>query len=341
MNIQSRNKMKSKNKSLTNIYSTIAESIKLKTHRVNKCKEFMLNNNKHVTQTQHANVVALYKTPQLNPTIQLYKISSSNKKHYHNGKIIKLNKSVSNTNNKINISINNNPLNNNSNNTNNSYITLLPNQTKPLTNSITNIPLIESNTFIKAYSYSTNEGNVRTYNEDRVSIHSYQLPSNGKYLHYFALFDGHGGDKCANYLRDNLYNYLISDSHIETNIPLAIQNAFRLCEQAYQSENTPLSILDDFDRSGSTALVVIIIDNKCYCANVGDSRAIYVENGKLRQMNTEHKPNEHKERYRIIQAGGSIYQNKATNILKRYIPNTLIKRPWRVNPGGLSVSYIV
>ena len=91
-------------KSLTNIYSTIAESIKLKTHRVNKCKEFMLNNNKHVTQTQHANVVALYKTPHLNPTIQLYKISSSsNKKHYHNGKIIKLNKSVSNTNNKINL----------------------------------------------------------------------------------------------------------------------------------------------------------------------------------------------------------------------------------------------
>ena len=330
--------MKSKNKSLANIYSSIAESIKLKTHRVNKCKEFMLTNNKHVTQTQHANVVALYKTPQLNPTIQLYKISSSNKKHYHNGKIIKLNKSVSNTNNTINISINNNSINNNKSN---SYITILSNQSKPLPNPIKNISLPESNSLIKAYSYSTNEGNVRAYNEDRVSIHSFQFPNNGKCLHYFALFDGHGGDKCANYLKDNLYNYLISDGHIETNVALAIQNAFRLCEQAYQSENAPLSILDDFDKSGSTALVVIIIANKCYCANVGDSRAIYVENGQIKQMNTEHKPNEYKERFRIIQAGGTIYQNKSTNILQRYIPNTHIKRPWRVNPGGLSVSYIV
>ena len=46
------------------------------------------------------------------------------------------------------------------------------------------------------------------------------------------------------------------------------------------------------DRSGSCALVVLIIDQICYIANVGDSRAIFsTERGsKVYSLSNDHKP---------------------------------------------------
>lgn len=329
--------MKSKNKSLTNICSVI-ETINKQTHNGHHDKgDLVLTNNKHVSKTINAHPmvpsIKFYKTPHLKPTIQLYKMSSSHKKQFHSGKIIKLNKSVSLT--KTNTSLHKNTSCNN--------ISLISSKSKFIKNSITTIPPRDVNTIIKAYAFLSNEGNVRAYNEDRVSIHSFQFANTGKHLYYFALFDGHGGDKCADYLKDNLFNFIITDPSIETNTSFAIHNAFRICESVYHNENIPMNAFDAFDRSGSTALVVIIIDSKCYCANVGDSRAFYSENGSIVQMNIEHKPNECKEKTRIMQAGGTIYQNKKINIpfsLKRYVVDVHMKCPWRVNPGGLSVSYI-
>ncbi len=53
---------------------------------------------------------------------------------------------------------------------------------------------------------------VRNYNEDRVSIILNILrPENKKEVvdwpecSFFAIYDGHGGEKCAEFLRDNLH----------------------------------------------------------------------------------------------------------------------------------------
>jgi len=50
---------------------------------------------------------------------------------------------------------------------------------------------------------------VRHYNEDRVSIIlNIVRPENKKHIEnwpdcsFFGIYDGHGGDKCAEYLRD-------------------------------------------------------------------------------------------------------------------------------------------
>lgn len=66
----------------------------------------------------------------------------------------------------------------------------------------------------------------------------------------------------------------------------------------------------EYDRSGSCALIVILIDNICYVANLGDSRAILSENfsEKISHITTDHKPEDVNEKERIEKAGGHIYQ---------------------------------
>ena len=50
--------------------------------------------------------------------------------------------------------------------------------------------------------------------------------------------------------------------------------------------------LGDIDRSGSCAIIVLIIDEMCYVGNVGDSRAIMSADGgeKVFNLSNDHKP---------------------------------------------------
>jgi hypothetical protein len=67
---------------------------------------------------------------------------------------------------------------------------------------------------IKSFAANTHQGVVRKYNEDRVSIIlNIVKPSTFKGGHwpvcsFFGVFDGHGGNKCADYLKDNLHNFV-------------------------------------------------------------------------------------------------------------------------------------
>lgn len=67
---------------------------------------------------------------------------------------------------------------------------------------------------VKSFAANTHQGTVRKYNEDRVSIILNIVKPNtfkGSYwptCSFFAVFDGHGGSKCADFLKDNLHNYV-------------------------------------------------------------------------------------------------------------------------------------
>ena len=64
------------------------------------------------------------------------------------------------------------------------------------------------------------------------------------------------------------------------------------------------------DRSGSCAIVILIVGEMCYSANVGDSRAIIsINNGQIvMPLSRDHKPSDVMEYNRIIKAGGQVYQ---------------------------------
>lgn len=58
-----------------------------------------------------------------------------------------------------------------------------------------------------SYGANTHNGLVRLYNEDRVSIVLELKKPNHTHaaVMYFAIFDGHGGSGCAEFLKDNMH----------------------------------------------------------------------------------------------------------------------------------------
>ena len=75
----------------------------------------------------------------------------------------------------------------------------------------------KSHGLIVSYAANTHQGIQRTYNEDRVSIIlNMTKPANKKSLtywpkcSYFAIYDGHGGAACADFLKDCLHQIIIN-----------------------------------------------------------------------------------------------------------------------------------
>ncbi len=194
---------------------------------------------------------------------------------------------------------------------------------------------------IHSYGAITSEGR-RDYNEDRVSIiYNISKPSNfietsnNKWpkCSFFGLYDGHGGKGCCDFLRDNLHKYIISDINFPHNPQKSLVNGFIKAEKNFLKE------YGKKDSSGSCAIVLLIIEKRCYIANVGDSRAILSGDNGLKTyiLSRDHRPGDEREYKRILDAGGKIYQTEYENIKNNNL-NTHIIGPLRVFPGKLSVS---
>lgn len=87
---------------------------------------------------------------------------------------------------------------------------------------------------------------------------------------FFAVFDGHGGQGCSEYLRDNLHNQIASAPSFPHDLEAALREGCATSEKKFMQQN--LEIVRD--KSGSCAIICLITDTHCYVANVGDSRAI-------------------------------------------------------------------
>lgn len=209
---------------------------------------------------------------------------------------------------------------------------------------------------VRAYAANTNQGLIRNYNEDRVSIITNLLPPKQRTditlekwpkCSYFGIYDGHGGSLCADYLRDNLHTFVIMEKCFPENPKEAIIRGFAKAEnefinKCYDPVNNTLR-----DKSGSCAIVVLIVQDICYVANVGDSRAVLSSDSgtKCYGLSNDHKPGDDKEAERIKKAGGEIYYRTATNQIVTYDKDKMDKfqqlnlaGPLRVHPGRLSVA---
>ena len=203
---------------------------------------------------------------------------------------------------------------------------------------------------VKAYGANTYQGLVRNYNEDRVSIIiNMAKPKNyqKKYwpkTSFFGIYDGHGGSMCSEFLRDCLHKLILNDTNFPENVELAIRNGFFNAEKNFLNEIAldPNDTNVITDRSGSCAVVVLIVDKKIYVANVGDSRALFSEKkGKNFVVVTDdHKPNNINEKNRIIKNGGHVYQSRTviSGAENENLNGQILFGPYRVLPGRLSVS---
>ena len=204
---------------------------------------------------------------------------------------------------------------------------------------------------VKSYGINTYQGIVRNYNEDRVSIIiNMNRPKNylkpWPKISFFGIYDGHGGEGCSEYLRDNLHKLICNNNeYFPDNVPEAIKLGFQKAEKDFINNYALNDKKEIIDRSGSCAVIILIIDNKAYVANVGDSRCLLsMENGKkFVEVTKDHKPNSPNEVKRIKKYGGNIYQSETVinNVNNPNVNGKILIGPYRVLPGRLSVSRTV
>lgn len=191
---------------------------------------------------------------------------------------------------------------------------------------------------IRAYAANTNQGISRNYNEDRVSIvlnikrpRSKSNIKNWPQCSFFGIYDGHGGTTCSDFLRDSLHHYVINNPYFPTDPRQAILEGFKNAEEHFLSEcaqkaedqrsmthveheSDDKNYFRYLDWSGSCAIVVLFVEDRCFVANVGDSRAIMSSDlgDKIYCLSNDHKPTVESEVKRIVDNGGKIYQTQTT-----------------------------
>jgi serine/threonine protein phosphatase PrpC len=219
---------------------------------------------------------------------------------------------------------------------------------------------------IKCFGVSTHKGTVRNYNEDRVSvllnahqklssksIDNTKSASNSYSL--FSIFDGHGGNSCCNFLKDKLHSALFEEVNLGAMTQQILTRVYRDLDQGYMNN----AIENSLKFSGSCATTLVVQQNGISIINVGDSRVIMSKsNGsETIDLSVDHKPELASEFLRVIENGGELYRissNTRNGELRHYFARTandvsminqferanqqLIFGPWRIKPGGLSVS---
>jgi protein phosphatase 2C family protein 2/3 len=101
--------------------------------------------------------------------------------------------------------------------------------------------------YVAAYAANTHNGTSRNYNEDRISI-VLDLKKPGskpdeplgpgiKQASFFAVFDGHGGHGCAEFLRDNLHNIIANQPSFPSNPEKALFAGFQEAEDTFMRQN--------------------------------------------------------------------------------------------------------
>ncbi|GLT53353.1 hypothetical protein SLA2020_266310 [Shorea laevis] len=123
----------------------------------------------------------------------------------------------------------------------------------------------------------------------------------GQTVCLFGIFDGHGGSRAAEYLKEHLFENLMKHPQFIPDTKLAISETYRQTDANFLDSER-----DTFRDDGSTASTAVLVGNHLYVANVGDSRAIISKAGKAIPLSEDHKPNRSDERKRIESAGGIV-----------------------------------
>lgn len=164
-----------------------------------------------------------------------------------------------------------------------------------------------------------------------------KLPPSLQPVFFAAVYDGHGGAACAQFLRDELHGFVqrALDAHPiddETSITKALKDACLTCDAAFLA-TSPAT------RVGSTACMVLVFGQKLMsCANVGDSRCCLATSSDCVPLSEDQTPAREDEAARIRQAGGFVIHKRVMGELgvSRAFGDAELKKPVHelVRPAG-------
>jgi len=131
---------------------------------------------------------------------------------------------------------------------------------------------------------------------------------------FFAVYDGHGGDKASIYAAQRHPEILaeqLSELEAEKGVRAALLDEDDVIAAVRTSfiETSKEMTHDNIKRSGTTAIISLILGSKMYIANVGDSRAVCYRHGIATRVSLDHKPDLPEEEKRIRNLGGFVSPN--------------------------------
>ncbi|XP_033859187.2 protein phosphatase 1B-like isoform X1 [Acipenser ruthenus] len=133
---------------------------------------------------------------------------------------------------------------------------------------------------------------------------------------FFAVYDGHAGSRVANYCSKHLLEHITGSEDfwgIEKpgtaleptveGVKSGIRTGFLKIDEYMRNFS---DLRNGMDRSGSTAVAVLLSPEHLYFINCGDSRAVLYRNSQVCFSTQDHKPCNPREKERIQNAGGSV-----------------------------------
>lgn len=127
---------------------------------------------------------------------------------------------------------------------------------------------------------------------------------------FFAVYDGHAGSRVANYCSGHLLEHILSGgtdfgsgAGAVEGVKDGIRSGFLNIDEYMRSFS---DLRQGLDRSGSTAVCVLLSPTHLYFINCGDSRAVLSRDTKVGFSTQDHKPCNPREKERIQNAGGSV-----------------------------------
>lgn len=130
-------------------------------------------------------------------------------------------------------------------------------------------------------------------------------------IRLFGIFDGHGGAEAAKFVRDHLQSKL-QNALVEYNLQglndAGIWNALKMtCVRLNQ--DLGMHNQEIAENQGTTATIAMILDEKLWSANVGDSRTVLDNGGTPVQCTEDAKPADSRYRRGIEHRGGRVQFN--------------------------------
>lgn len=127
---------------------------------------------------------------------------------------------------------------------------------------------------------------------------------------FFAVYDGHAGSRVANYCSGHLLEHILSGGAEFASGPSSVEGVKDGIRSGFLNIDEYMRSFSDLrqglDRSGSTAVCVLLSPTHLYFINCGDSRAVLSRDSKVGFSTQDHKPCNPREKERIQNAGGSV-----------------------------------
>lgn len=139
------------------------------------------------------------------------------------------------------------------------------------------------------------------------------MQGNMKDWSFFAVFDGHAGARASTYCATQLLEAIVDTDDfrkIDADTAPSLEEIKNGLKEGFLELDTRLRATNEVrngqDKSGSTAITVLLSPTAFFFANCGDSRGMLIRNSKVEFASEDHKPGNPNERERIVNAGGSV-----------------------------------